>query len=245
MSVFNFIETFFFISLGITFVLISLLVYHFRQRIVLLEQKNDTMFEIINNIVSEITNIRNNFSFAHPFANIVQQTPSFQDNHFDDSDSHEGKKMVEDEDEEEEDEDDEEDEEEEDEDEDDESEKIIESDDEDSDLGKSIKIVNVNIESNTIDLTEINDLEIDELGESDDEININATAVDSEPIFVNKVDEFVTTVDDKKESIVDSKEIYKNMNTQNLKALVITKGLSSNPSKLKKNELVQLLENSE
>jgi hypothetical protein len=153
--------------------------------------------------------------------------------------------MVEDEDEEEEDEDDEEDEEEEDEDEDDESEKIIESDDEDSDLGKSIKIVNVNIESNTIDLTEINDLEIDELGESDDEININATAVDSEPIFVNKVDEFVTTVDDKKESIVDSKEIYKNMNTQNLKALVITKGLSSNPSKLKKNELVQLLENSE
>jgi hypothetical protein len=59
------------------------------------------------------------------------------------------------------------------------------------------------------------------------------------------VDEFVTTVDDKKESIVDSKEIYKNMNTQNLKALVITKGLSSNPSKLKKNELIQLLENSE
>ena len=226
MSVFNFIETFFFISLGITFVLISLLVYHFRQRIVLLEQKNDTMFEIINNIVSEITNIRNNFSFAHPFANIVQQTPSFQNNHFDDSDSHESNKIVE-------------------EDEDDESEKIIESDDEDRDLGKSIKIVNVNIESNTIDLTEINDLEIDELGESDDEININATAVDSEPIFVNKVDEFVTTVDDKKESIVDSKEIYKNMNTQNLKALVITKGLSSNPSKLKKNELVQLLENSE
>jgi hypothetical protein len=206
------------------------------------------MFEIINNIVSEITNIRNNFSFAHPFANIVQQTPSFQDNHFDDSDSHEGKKMEEeDEDEEEEEEEDEEDEEDEDEeeDEDDESEKIIESDDEDRDLGKSIKIVNVNIESNAIDLTEINDLEIDELGESDDEININATAVDSEPIFVNKVDEFVTTVDDKKESIVDSKEIYKNMNTQNLKALVITKGLSSNPSKLKKNELVQLLENSE
>jgi len=82
MSVFNFIETFFFISLGITFGLISLLVYHFRQRIVLLEQKNDTMFEIINNIVSEITNIRNNFSFANPFANIVQNTPNFQDNNF-------------------------------------------------------------------------------------------------------------------------------------------------------------------
>jgi hypothetical protein len=210
------------------------------------------MFEIINNIVSEITNIRNNFSFAHPFANIVQQTPSFQDNHFDDSDSHESNKIVEDdEDEEEEEDDDEEEEEEEDEesetDSDDESEKIIESDDEERDVGKSIKIVNVNIESNTIDLTEINDLEIDELGESDDEINININpiALESEPIFVNKVDEFVTTVDDKKESIVDSKEIYKNMNTQNLKALVITKGLSSNPSKLKKNELIQLLENSE
>lgn len=58
MGVFNFIETFFFISLGITFVLILLLVYHFKQRLNTIEQKSDTMFEIINNIVQEITSIK-------------------------------------------------------------------------------------------------------------------------------------------------------------------------------------------
>jgi len=58
MGVFNFIETFFFISLGITFVLILLLVYHFKQRLNAIEQKNGTMFDIINNIVQEITTMK-------------------------------------------------------------------------------------------------------------------------------------------------------------------------------------------
>ena len=58
MGFFNFIETFFFISLGITFVLILLLVYHFKQRVCSLEQKGNTMFEIINGVVKELTNIK-------------------------------------------------------------------------------------------------------------------------------------------------------------------------------------------
>ena len=58
MGLFNFIETFFFISLGITFVLILLLVYHFKQRMSTLEQKGDTMFEIINNMVQELTSVK-------------------------------------------------------------------------------------------------------------------------------------------------------------------------------------------
>jgi hypothetical protein len=61
MGVFNFIETFFFISLGITFVLILLLVYHFKQRLNSIEQKNGTMFDIINNIVQEITTMKKIF----------------------------------------------------------------------------------------------------------------------------------------------------------------------------------------
>ena len=54
MGVFNFIETFFFISLGITFILILLLVYHFKQRLGAVEQKGDTMFDIMNNMVKEM-----------------------------------------------------------------------------------------------------------------------------------------------------------------------------------------------
>ena len=58
MGLFNYIDTFFFISLGITFILILLLVFHFKQRISTLEQKTETMFEIINNIVQELVQIK-------------------------------------------------------------------------------------------------------------------------------------------------------------------------------------------
>jgi hypothetical protein len=67
MGFFNFIETFFFISLGITFVLILLLVYHFKQRMSSLEQKCDTMFEIINNMVKELTMLRTAQMQQRPF----------------------------------------------------------------------------------------------------------------------------------------------------------------------------------
>ena len=58
MGFFSFMETSFFFTLGITFLLILLLVYHFKQRIVITESKQDTMFEIINNLVQEINNIK-------------------------------------------------------------------------------------------------------------------------------------------------------------------------------------------
>jgi hypothetical protein len=86
MSVFNLLETFFFISLGITFVLISLLVYHFRQRIMVLEQKNDTMFEIINNVVTEISNLRNitmnPFQQEPPYQEYAEKIKIIEDEHF-------------------------------------------------------------------------------------------------------------------------------------------------------------------
>ena len=66
MSLFNYIDTFFFISLGITFVLILLLVFHFKSLILNLEKKNDTMFEIINNIVTELNYMKNNSIQNHP-----------------------------------------------------------------------------------------------------------------------------------------------------------------------------------
>ena len=58
MGLFSFIETFFFISLAITFILILLLVYHFKQRIISLENKAETMFEIVNSLVKEFTLLR-------------------------------------------------------------------------------------------------------------------------------------------------------------------------------------------
>lgn len=54
MGAFNFIESFFLLSLGITFVLIVLLVYHFKQRLGSMEQKCDTMFDIVQNLLKEL-----------------------------------------------------------------------------------------------------------------------------------------------------------------------------------------------
>ena len=51
MGIFNYIETFFFISLGITFVLILLLVYHFKERISNLEEKNNTIRDLLDQVI--------------------------------------------------------------------------------------------------------------------------------------------------------------------------------------------------
>ena len=53
------LETFFLLSLAITFLLVVFLVYHFKNRISTLEHKCDTMFEIINGIASELGHVRN------------------------------------------------------------------------------------------------------------------------------------------------------------------------------------------
>lgn len=55
---FSFVEMFFFLSLGITFILILLIVYHFKQRITTMEHKCDTMFDIVQNLAKEVSDIK-------------------------------------------------------------------------------------------------------------------------------------------------------------------------------------------
>ena len=58
-------ETSFVISLGITFVLLLLLIYHFKQRLSVTESKQDTMFEIINNLAQELNNMKMGLSLMN------------------------------------------------------------------------------------------------------------------------------------------------------------------------------------
>lgn len=84
MGLFSFIEIFFFISLGVTILLIALLVYHFKQRITSLEQKYDSLFDIVSNVVKQLRNIqslstgntsgREDARFREP--SVSQQLPS-------------------------------------------------------------------------------------------------------------------------------------------------------------------------
>ena len=68
-----------------------------------------------------------------------------------------------------------------------------------------------------------------------------------DPIIVHKIAEEMTnnvenSADDTKEN---SKYIYSKMNLQTLRTTVISKGLISDPSKMKKQELLKLLESAD
>ena len=240
MGFFNFIETSFFISLGITFILILLLVHHFKNRLNNIEQKCDTMFEIINNIVKELSSVRNNQVISGNYSiGIGNPSPVYNNYPFPLNSnlcSQHDKIIVSDEEDDEE-EDTDEEEEEDDEEEEDENninfEFVAEEQDE-------IKVINVEIGHSVEADISTSDNDNDN-GESDNESPVELD--EDEHLHIEKIDapvdeSYVETVSERE----SPKEVYNKMNVQALKALVITKGLSSDPSKLKKNELLKLLE---
>jgi len=268
MGLFNLIETFFFISLGITFVLILLLVYHFKQRIISLEKKSDTMFEIINNIVKEITFLRASINTSISFQpNRISPEPTPVSNYFmrqqedEDDDETTNNEPCSD-DEEDDDEDDEDDE-----DKDDDEEEEEEDDEEEPDEKEGIIMVKeeedlVNVtdnyqpEENNTSEDAVKVINVENLEQIDSEIMIEPILeVESDTdgiVEINEVDpihveKLETTNEeehlDETSSTQDiNKEIYRKMNLNTLKALVITKGLCSDSSKLKKPELLKMLE---
>ena len=315
MGFFNFIETFFFISLAITFVLILLLVYHFKQRLSHLEHKSETVVQIINNIVKEINNMRsyfmvsdqlaskplNNVSYSiqeNNYGTYSNQYKDFDDQHDDDlkannddddddedenndddedenNDDDEDENNDDDEDENNDDDEDENNEDDEDENnDDDEDENNDDDEDENNDddadikpntlleeinevimdeenLTKEIKVINVGTTlegENEIHAEDINSddfiepLEIEEQDESVEIQEENDIHVEK----INTIDLETETLENSNEiSKESSREVYQKMTVQSLKTLVISKGLCSDSSKMKKPELLKLLESSE
>ena len=267
MALFNFIETIFFISLGISFVLILLLVYHFKQRLNTLEQKGDTMFEIINNIVKELNNIKNNvLNVQSPFFSnytptIIRtvdhslQKHSVEELDKDDNDANDDNDNIEDDDDDDEDDDT-----------DSETDDITEAEDDDIeyknnedkdemlitytsedvecelekcfyDKNKIVVSDNENDEENTTNVKVIN-VGITELAEPVIEIQPEII----QDVIINKIDDDSTTNNIIESSKLSKIEEYKKLSTVALKGLVISKGLCSDASKMKKNELLKLLE---
>ena len=58
----NLIETVFLLSLAVAFVLVLLIVYHFNQRIAALEHKTDALFEVVQAVVEDHSEIEKNFA---------------------------------------------------------------------------------------------------------------------------------------------------------------------------------------
>ena len=76
MGVFGFIENFFFISLALVFVLVLLLVYHFKNRITVAEKKSESMYGLLTAVVKEIKSLRGMFGLANEQTNPTLPQPS-------------------------------------------------------------------------------------------------------------------------------------------------------------------------
>ena len=252
------LESVFFITLGISCVLLMMLIYHFKQRISKLESNNETMFEIINNMVQELSVIKTTIQphvmppqFSYPNnqydkidVNIDEDMPVpmlKQSTTIEESESEEGS----DEETESEEGSDEQSESEEGSDEETESEKESDNETEgdsnetERDSDDKIKLIN-------IDVTNIDEsVDVENLSENNDDD-------DNEIVEINEIDNIqVNKLEDSEhleekeetESMINKKEVYKRMNVTALKALVVEKGLQSDPHKMKKAELIELLEN--
>ena len=208
MGVFNFMETSFIISLGITFVLILLLIYHFKQRLTASESKQDTMFEIINNLAQELNNVKGHVgqltmmsrpSTPYPF-NTANSNITF---------SHE-KIAQNDEPDEESTEDDEYDS--------DDEERIIVSDDEEDDIS-------------------VEELSDDEEEDSQNQ-SIEVEDVEMKIAEKEETEEKTEPIEKEEKEPVN----FSKMNLGSLKAYIVEKGLVEDASKMKKAQILTLIQ---
>ena len=267
MGLFNMLESAFFITLGISCVLLLMLIYHFKQRISKLEQSNETTFEIMKDMVQEVSNLKiglqNHASVQHQMTkqtnidNYEYPSGSFEKvNVALDQDDDETYDIEEDDDltndDDEMDEDGSDDETDEDGSEDEDTDEDDASDDEDNDeeeeeeknmAENDIKLVSVDVDADeSLNIDDIKDNNEDQEGLDD---NLDLVEIDTsklEDIQINKIDSAETLEEPVVSEQINKKEVYKKMNVPSLKALVIEKGLASEVSKLKKNELIKLLE---
>ena len=211
-------ETFLFVSLAITFILIVFLVYHFKSRITMVEHKCDTMFEIINNIVAEMNNTQNELHHS--------TNPEIQSNQ--DIYTHNKIDIVLSDDE-------------------------SGSDDESDSVNSNMRVININnvqdmdtVDSNYYHDNDNNDTHIEGVDEIND-VNVEPLNTDNLEMHIEKVEETTNNLDD--ESTVStytetkhSMSIFKKMTLPLLKTYVIEKGLITDPSKMKKQDLINLIE---
>jgi len=223
MTLMNVMDSVFYLGLVITFLLILLVVYHFKNRVTTMEQRCDTMFEIMNNIVQELNILRRQQKITMDGGIPVNITTSTTEHEY----QHQPEEEVEVSESEYETDDDEESSY--------SSEEDLEEDKEEESEERVVELSNEIIEED--DLKQVQMIEESPLPETTQSSLLD---IDDNSIKVEKVE---TTLDNEEnnEETESTMDTYKSMTNSALKALVIEKGLSTNPSKLKKSELLDLL----
>lgn len=239
MGFFSLLETFFFISLAITFVLIIMLVYHFKGRLVSIEDRYHTMFEIVNSLVKEMKNLRDTMLHTQALAHGPIERPSAPPEIFglfqsgpgmfptsntiyedegtegtDGAEDYEGTEGTEEE---------------------QEYKRIVVSDtelDSDDEEGEdNVKVIS--LANEPVSLEEFGepidiDMNMDETeADTEDHIDIDITPEEEEP-----------AVEDSTTEPID----YRKLDVSYLKTMVLTRGLATDTKKMKKSELIRLLE---
>lgn len=217
MTLMNVMDSVFYLGLVITFLLILLVVYHFKNRVTTMEQRCDTMFEIMNNIVQELNILRRQQKINMGGGIPVNINTSITEDEY----QHEPRQEEASESEYETD--------------DDESSYSSEEDLEEEAEERVVELSNEIIEED--DLKQVQMIDESPLPETTQSSLLD---IDDNPIKVEKVETTLDNEEDNEET-ESTMDTYKSMTNSALKALVIEKGLSTNPSKLKKSELLDLL----
>ena len=220
MTLMNVMDSVFYLGLVVTFLLILLVVYHFKNRVTTMEQRCDTMFEIMNNIVQELNLLRRqqNMTMGGGMPANITTTTVERDNVYPQENEDEEETEYET---------------------DDDSSYLSEEDlEEDLDTQDRVVELENEIVADNIDLKQIQVIEESPLPDATQSSLLDID--DNNSIKIEKVE---TTLENEEGPIDDlsTSDEYKSMTNSALKALVIEKGLSTNPSKLKKSELIDLL----
>lgn len=203
MGFLDFIDTFFFVSLGITFVLISFLVYHFKDRLTIIETKTDTMFQIVNNIVQELKNIKTMVVFNQsPSMYVPKPNMEFHIN-----ENYIGNTGIN---------------------------NNVECDSDNE---------NNEEKHNVSDADDDDDIEGDEHGDTDDEFKEDVKEYGLYETNNTNVDrEHLQTEPEIYDNHSNKNVPYSKMSVNALRNMIVSRGINENTAKMKKNDLVALLE---
>lgn len=248
-----------YICLAITFVLILLIVYHFKQRVSALEAKQDTMFELVNNMVQEMQNIRANsmppsmppsmqqemhdaiFSELSGMPSMIHigGNQGFMNVH--NTEDHSVEELETDD----EDDDSEEDDDDDDEDTDEDSDSDADEEEQDINSVKQIQVESTtlldeipseHLSANDVEETIIDDT--DALVEIDYEKEKELSVSKSDELHTESLEEVIPTYNEQESTNMK----YKDLDLRQLKALANERGLATNTNRMKKAKLIDILE---
>jgi hypothetical protein len=232
----QYVDSFFFLSLGITFILLFLMAFHFKTRISAIERKNNTLTDICTTMVSEIGTLKSrinqmSISVGGSYPNIdtaIYRGPIEQENESSDEEYEDDDYESEDE----------------------------EELDVEIETNNGATIIVLDETTNvSVDLEEIEDADSRKIivDEQHAPLPIDLDITEEDEVVVvkqelnNQVEELEEVfLDETKDSeiestIVPSMSTYRKMTVQMLRTIVIRDGLCTDPSKLKKQELLKIL----